>query len=105
MMINDDYITKKTESLLTEGENQKILLGKYSSQENEEGEKVGVIQSYREAYLPAARPVEDVVIPTYGILTDGTLNIGYLVYNSFSTEDNSESVSYTHLTLPTICSV
>ncbi|WP_303207196.1 S41 family peptidase [Bacteroides oleiciplenus] len=90
MMINDDYITKKTESLLNEGENQKLLLGKYSSQENEEGEKVGIIQSYREAYLPASRPVEDVVIPTYGILTGGTLNVGYLVYNSFSTDYNNE---------------
>lgn len=36
MQINDDYITKKTEKLLTEGENQKLLLGKYVSAVNDE---------------------------------------------------------------------
>lgn len=90
MKINDDFITKKTEKLLNEGESQKLTLGKYSAEENEEGEKIETITSYRDADLPAARPVEDVVIPAYDIITNGTKNIGYLVYNSFSTECNSE---------------
>ena len=42
---------------------------------------------YGEANLPASRPVEDVTIPAYDVLTGG---VGYLAYNSFSAEDNSE---------------
>ena len=87
MKVNDDFITKKTEELLKEGENRKLLMGEYSTQENEAGETEGVITSYGEANLPAARPVEDVTIPAYDVLTGG---VGYLAYNSFSTEDNSE---------------
>lgn len=88
MKINDDYITKKTETLLSEGENRKLLIGAYSTQKNEEdGEEVGVITSYRTANLPASRPVEDVAIPAYDVLAGG---VGYLAYNSFSTGDNSE---------------
>lgn len=63
MQINDDYITKKTEKLLTEGENQKLLLGKYVSAVNDEGEDESKIESYRDVVLPAARPLEDVAIP------------------------------------------
>ena len=87
MKVNDDFITKKTEELLKEGESRKLLMGEYSTQENEAGETEGVITSYGEANLPAARPVEDVTIPAYDVLTGG---VGYLAYNSFSTEDNSE---------------
>jgi len=90
MMINDDYLTKKTEKLLTEGESRKLLMGKYSTEEDEEGEEVGIIQSDHVATLPASRPVEDVAIPAYDVYTSGTLNVGYLAYNNFSTEDNSE---------------
>ena len=87
MKVNDDFITKKTEELLKEGESRKLLMGEYSAQENEAGETEGVITSYGEANLPASRPVEDVTIPAYDVLTGG---VGYLAYNSFSTEDNSE---------------
>lgn len=52
MQINDDYITKKTEKLLTEGENQKLLLGKYVSAVNDEGEDESKIESYRDVVLP-----------------------------------------------------
>ncbi len=90
MQINDDFITKKTEKLLVEGENQKLLIGRYVTTENEEGEEEGRIEGYREANLPAARPVEDVVIPAYNLYTNGTLNIGYLAYNHFSKEYDSE---------------
>ncbi|GAA6433335.1 S41 family peptidase [Bacteroides intestinalis] len=87
MKVNDDFITKKTEELLKEGESRKLLMGEYSAQENEAGETEGVITSYGEANLPASRPVEDVTIPAYDVLTGG---VGYLAYNSFSAEDNSE---------------
>ena len=87
MKVNDDFITKKTEELLKEGESRKLLMGEYSTQENEAGETEGVITSYGEANLPASRPVEDVTIPAYDVLTGG---VGYLAYNSFSAEDNSE---------------
>lgn len=90
MQINDDYITKKTEKLLTEGENQKLLLGKYVSAVNDEGEDESKIESYRDAVLPAARPVEDVAIPAYDVYPSGSINVGYLAYNSFNKEDNSE---------------
>ena len=52
MQINDDFITKKTEKLLVEGENQKLLIGRYVTTENEEGEEEGRIEGYREANLP-----------------------------------------------------
>ena len=90
MQINDDYITKKTEKLLTEGENQKLLLGKYVSAVNDEGEDESKIESYRDVVLPAARPVEDVAIPAYDVYSSGSINVGYLAYNSFNKEDNSE---------------
>ena len=41
MKVNDDFITKKTEELLKEGENRKLLMGEYSTQENEAGETEG----------------------------------------------------------------
>ena len=56
MKVNDDFITKKTEELLKEGESRKLLMGEYSAQENEAGETEGVITSYGEANLPASRP-------------------------------------------------
>lgn len=90
MQINDDYITKKTEELLAEGETRKLLIGKYLAQEGEEGEEVGVIQSERIATLPASRPVEDVAIPASDVLTGGNINVGYLAYNTFSPECNNE---------------
>ena len=73
MQINDDYITKKTEKLLTEGENQKLLLGKYVSAVNDEGEDESKIESYRDVVLPAARPVEDVAIPAYDVYSSGSI--------------------------------
>ncbi|MEY8723014.1 S41 family peptidase [Bacteroides stercorirosoris] len=97
MQINDDFITKKTEKLLTEGENQKLSIGRYVTKKNEEGEEEGSIESYREANLPASRPVEDVVIPAYALYTSGTLNIGYLAYNHFSKEYNSELLRLSQL--------
>ena len=51
MQINDDYITKKTEKLLTEGENQKLLVGKYVSAVNDDGEDESKIESYRDVVL------------------------------------------------------
>lgn len=90
MQVNDDYITTKTEKLLQEGETRKLLIGKYFTQETEEGEEVSVIRSDRVDNLPAARPVEDVPIPASDVLTAENLSVGYLAYNSFSTETNSE---------------
>lgn len=90
MQINDDYITKKTEGLLTEGENQKLLLGKYTQDQTEEGKDTSYIQSYRDAVLPAIRSVEDPAIPIYKIHSDGTRKIAYLAYNSFSKEADNE---------------
>lgn len=70
---------------------------KIRHKKNEEGEEEGSIESYREANLPASRPVEDVVIPAYALYTSGTLNIGYLAYNHFSKEYNSELLRLSQL--------
>lgn len=70
--------------------NQKLLLGKYVSAVNDEGEDESKIESYRDVVLPAARPVEDVAIPAYDVYSSGSINVGYLAYNSFNKEDNSE---------------
>lgn len=86
MKINDDFITENTEKSLSEGGALKLLIGKYSTLETETGE-AGIIISSHTANLTAARPVEDVTIPSYGIPADG---VGYLAYNSFSTEADSE---------------
>ncbi|WP_291528238.1 S41 family peptidase [Bacteroides sp. UBA939] len=90
MMINGDYLTRKNETLLTKGESRELLIGKYTTIENEEGEKAGVIQSNRTVTLPASRPVEDDVIPAYNVYKNGNLSVGYLVYNNFNTESNSQ---------------
>lgn len=86
MKVNDDFICRKLKNCWKKVKAE-LLMGEYSTQENEAGETEGGITSYGEANLPAARPVEDVAIPAYDVLTGG---VGYLAYNSFSTEDNSE---------------
>lgn len=97
MMINNDYITRKTEDLLTEGETRELLIGNYFTQEDEEGNLIGFIRSDHAATLPAARPVKDEVIPAYNILTAGTMKVGYLAYNSFDPDYNAELIELSQL--------
>lgn len=55
MKVNDDFITKKTEELLKEGESRKLLMGEYSAQEMKQGkQKVSLLPMVKPTYpLPA----------------------------------------------------
>lgn len=97
MMIDNDYITRKTEDLLTEGGTRELLIGNYFTQEDEEGNLIGFIRSNHTATLPAARPVEKEAIPAYNILTAGNLKVGYLAYNSFDPDYNAELIELSQL--------
>ncbi len=97
MQVNDDFITKKTEKLLSEGEGGKLSIGRYLLSETEEGEEESSIVQYREARLPALRPVEDVDIPAFNIYSDGIRNIGYLAYNHFSKASGNDLLHLSQL--------
>lgn len=98
MMVNNDYITKKNETILTEGESKDIVIGKYTvhtetGEDGTETETAEVVKD-RESVLPATRPVTDAVIPASTIVQHNNSNIGYLAYNSFDTESDTQLLEF-----------
>lgn len=98
MLVDGDSITKKRETLLTEGGARRLLIGKYQivkDEENEEDKGTGVIQSDREANLPATRAVTDDAIHKTAIFQiNGTYRVGYLAYNSFTAGTTDSGQEY-----------
>ena len=92
MMVDDSiYLTQKTETILSQSmDSHKLTIGKYEIMHTEDGEEIGVISSDRIVQLPEARPVNDITIPAYTILTTQNGNVGYLVYNSFDRQADAE---------------
>lgn len=97
LMVDDNFITKETELLLIEGESRKLLIGRYVESENDEGEKISSIESYREVNLPAMRSVEDFPIPAYNVFTNESSRVGYMVYNSFDNKYRNELLELSQL--------
>lgn len=96
MMVDNDYITKKNEDVLKEGGSKDIVIGKYTLQPAGEGEEeaTGTVTKDRDAVLPAAQAVNDVVIPVNKILDGG---VGYIVYNSFLPSADAEVAAFSKL--------
>lgn len=96
MMVDDDYITRRNEEILTQGAAQTLTLGKYAVVQDEEGKDIGVIQSIGNVTIPAARPVTDNPVHKTEILgiegTDKT--VGYLMYNHFTAGPTAGSEAY-----------
>lgn len=98
MRVDTAYITLKNETMLAEGDSRSLVVGIYAPQEDgdeedeeeEEEETLDVVED-RTLLLPAARTVDDPVIPTYGIL-DG--HVAYIVYNSFCAEQDDELLRF-----------
>lgn len=86
MTVDDDFITRKREKVLQEGESRKLTVGTYQirTENNEEGQEVTVTEVIpdRSTTLPATRPVEEVLTPVQTYLP--TWKAAYLVYNEFS---------------------
>lgn len=95
MDVDGTFITKKTESILSGGESRRLTIGKYrvSTEIMEDGKekKITEVVKDREGILPAARPVQDAVIPMQEIIDN---NIAYLAYNSFDTLYNQELLQF-----------
>lgn len=94
MMVDNEYITKKNETILTEGTAKKLLVGTYGETTDEEGETVGFIKADRETQLPATRDVQDKDIPVCQILEQNGKHIGYMLYNTFSPDNANEVKQY-----------
>lgn len=94
MMVDNEYITKKNETILTEGTAKKLLVGTYGETTDEEGETVGFIKADRETQLPATRDVQDKDIPVCQILEQNGKYIGYMLYNTFSPDNANEVKQY-----------
>lgn len=94
MMLDEDYLTKKTESVMNDGNSHRLLVGQYFTTTDEEGNTVGVIQSDRNVQLTAARPVEEVVMPAYRVLVSEPHRVGYLAYNAFEAGTRTDSEAY-----------
>lgn len=94
MMVDNEYITKKNETILTEGTAKKLLVGTYGETTDEEGETVGFIKADRETQLPAIRDVQDKDIPVCQILEQNGKHIGYMLYNTFSPDNADEVKQY-----------
>ena len=94
MMVDNEYITKKNETILTEGTAKKLLVGTYDETTDEEGETVGFIKADRETQLPATRDVQDKDIPVCQILEQNGKHIGYMLYNTFSPDNADEVKQY-----------
>lgn len=94
MMVDNEYITKKNETILTEGTAKKLLVGTYGETTDEEGETVGFIKADRETQLPATRDVQDKDIPVCQVLEQNGKHIGYMLYNTFSPDNADEVKQY-----------
>lgn len=98
MMVDNDYITKNNETILTEGDSKNIVIGKYTvhtetAEDGTETETTEVVKD-REAALPATRPVTDAVIPASTIIQHNNSNIGYLAYNSFESDSDAQLLEF-----------
>lgn len=86
MSVDDDFITRKCEKILQEGEDRKLNVGKYQvrTETDEEGKEVTITEvvADRTANLPATRPVEKALTPVQTYLP--TWKAAYLVYNEFN---------------------
>lgn len=92
MKVDDDFITRKREDVLKEGEGRKLVIGKYTvrietDEENNE-EKITEVVKDRELTLAATRPVEETYIPAKVFLQND--KTAYLMYNGFHEEVDSE---------------
>ena len=94
MMVDNEYITKKNETILTEGTAKKLLVGTYDETTDEEGETVGFVKADRETQLPATRDIQDKDIPVCQILEQNGKHIGYMLYNTFSPDNANEVKQY-----------
>ena len=94
MMVDNEYITKKNETILTEGTAKKLLVGTYGETTDEEGETVGFVKADRETQLPATRDIQDKDIPVCQILEQNGKHIGYMLYNTFSPDNANEVKQY-----------
>lgn len=94
MMVDNEYITKKNETILTEGTAKKLLVGTYDETTDEEGETVGFVKADRETQLPATRDVQDKDIPVCQVLEQNGKYIGYMLYNTFSPDNANEVKQY-----------
>lgn len=94
MMVDNEYITKKNETILTEGTAKKLLVGTYDETTDEEGETVGFVKADRETQLPATRDIQDKDIPVCQVLEQNGKHIGYMLYNTFSPDNADEVKQY-----------
>ena len=94
MMVDNEYITKKNETILTEGTAKKLLVGTYGETTDEEGETVGFVKADRETQLPATRDVQDKDISVCQVLEQNGKHIGYMLYNTFSPDNADEVKQY-----------
>lgn len=94
MMVDNEYITKKNETILTEGTAKKLLVGTYDETTDEEGETVGFVKADRETQLPATRDIQDKDIPVCQVLEQNGKHIGYMLYNTFSPDNADEVQQY-----------
>lgn len=94
MMVDNEYITKKNETILTEGTAKKLLVGTYGETTDEEGETVGFVKADRETQLPATRDIQDKDIPVCQVLEQNGKYIGYMLYNTFSPDNANEVKQY-----------
>lgn len=94
MMVDNEYITKKNETILTEGTAKKLLVGTYGETTDEEGETVGFVKADRETQLPATRDIQDKDIPVCQVLEQNGKHIGYMLYNTFSPDNADEVKQY-----------
>lgn len=96
MMVDNDYITRRNEEVLTEGEARTLTIGRYAIVQDEEGEEIGVIRSLGDVTVPAARTVTDNPVHKAEVFriegTDKT--VGYLMYNHFTAGPVAGSEAY-----------
>ncbi|MBQ8673549.1 MAG: peptidase S41 [Bacteroides sp.] len=86
MQVDDNYITRKKESLLTDGLQHKLQLGKYAKQLSADGEESYAVQKERTTALPAARPLTETSVPVSTILSTEAGHVGYILCNNFLPE-------------------
>ncbi len=98
MTVDNDYITKKNETLLAEGGSKNIVIGKYTvhTEFGEDGTetRTAEVVKDRETVLPAMRATADVVIPASAILRHNGSNIAYLAYNSFDAGSDAQLLEF-----------
>lgn len=85
--VNDDFITQKNYEALMGGATRKLDIGKYNAERD-------TIITYRQAQIGTARTVEDTPILYYNVLGSTQGNVGYLVYNHFTSGRTSNDNFY-----------